>query len=942
MTVLSRGELTWRMVRTRAGAAALIAVVCAVLALGAAAVPAVAAHLRDQTLRGAVATLAPGSRDVVSTAAGVPALGPPCADAACEPLYADEASNALYGQLGAALRDLRAAQPEPLRGALGDPEFFTRGPTYALAGRNGHDSLNFVTMPAPQKVATLTAGAWPVAHAEVVEPGKPFTLTIEIALSTASARAVEWKVGEKRVLPALSVGSETSVVLVGTFDPAPRSDAFWYHVPSTVDPAVTYVDLAAYTEVAALAAPGTVDFGGITGTTLWYPFDSTDVQAASAGELVRQLRAFTSAAHPLPGTPDDATDASRVRSVTFRTSAVDTIDEAIGSGAALTSALVLAVSGAVGAAVAVLALALRVVARTRRPALALLATRGAGSRTLRGMLAWHGVAYGSVPAAVVGAGALAALAMTGEPPPVAATVAVAMVVVLPAAILALTPPPRAGLRGDRADAPPTRLARALRLLGELMTLALAAAATFALAAGPRVGEPGTSSGQGSGGALVTVLPVLWALVACIVALRILPLPMGLVHAAASRGRGLIAFLASARTLRDAAVGSLPVLALSLGVASAVSSGVLLGSVQQEVTRVAHAAVPADLSIARVTLDADTLARVRAVPGIAQVVPLSVRNSVTMVTDSGRTVVTVVTADTSSLRSVQDAAHPFVLPGVDLAVAAGTVADAPAPAVVSWRAGNARQAGDRVQLGRTLIEVAGISDAAMPPNVAPAWVLVDGSAAEEVLGEEPGIPTAAFARLDPGADSAAVAREVRALVGADAAPETTAGLAGAVPQPVVDTPAERVDALQSAPAAVVLRIALLGAAAGTALLSALAVALTLVLGSAARTRALAVLTAVGTPRRVAVQLAAGELVPSVVVAVVAGSVVGFALPAFVLARVDLRAFTGTAAPVPYVLDPLILTLVIGGFLVVAALATLVTALLARRTRAATVLRQAADE
>ncbi|WP_414684136.1 FtsX-like permease family protein [Microbacterium sp.] len=134
-----------------------------------------------------------------------------------------------------------------------------------------------------------------------------------------------------------------------------------------------------------------------------------------------------------------------------------------------------------------------------------------------------------------------------------------------------------------------------------------------------------------------------------------------------------------------------------------------------------------------------------------------------------------------------------------------------------------------------------------------------------------------------------------------------------------------------------RWALLIATAVTALLSALAIVMTLTLATEQRNRLLALLRTLGAPRRAATSLALWEVGPPAVAAIVAGTVFGAIVPLVVLAAVDLRPFTGSTVQPSYQLDPAILALTVGGFVALAAVLTAVALLVSRRIRAARALR-----
>jgi putative ABC transport system permease protein len=218
-------------------------------------------------------------------------------------------------------------------------------------------------------------------------------------------------------------------------------------------------------------------------------------------------------------------------------------------------------------------------------------------------------------------------------------------------------------------------------------------------------------------------------------------------------------------------------------------------------------------------------------------------------------------------------------------------------------------------------VVGVTSGPVPIGARENWVALDASYAEEVLGRDPTDRTL-LVRLDDGASPAQVEAGLVEVLGQDIR---------------VDTADEIAARIESGPAVQGVRVALLAATAVAALLSALAIVMTLSLVAGARARVLALLRTLGAPRRSATSLALWEIGPPTIAAIIAGTVFGALVPLVVLAAVDLRPFTGSSVAPAYRVDPAILALTLGGFVVVAAALTAVTLLVSRRIRAAGALR-----
>lgn len=905
MSVTTRGTLTLRMMRTRPGASLLVAALSFVLAAIVAAVPVGLTAAADASARHALASLSPGARDLQAAAAGVPqtgtSTGPPWA-------RWEQRLNALPKEAGDPLASLLGAPASVTRLSLGQG-----APGIAIPGGDGENRLELALAPHVDERATLTAGRWPEAAPPWTD-GSDRRPAVEVALSTETARLLDWPVGAELESPFGWL-----MTLTGTFDAADGSADYWYHVPSSLVPRQEFeagTGDRIITGLGVLAPDMLAYFQGVTATTdVWLPLDPSGMDAGDAAELLRQLRTLTADAHRMGSQSDGL---GGVLSLTFRTSTIEVLDEAVSASSAMRAVVALTLSAPAGVAVAVTVLACRVVARSRRAGLALLATRGASPRALRAMLAAHGAAFGILPA-LLGAGVVAAAALAARlAVPVEVVPPVAVAALLPALVLASSSPPAAGLREQ------TRAPSALRrALVEGVVIAAAVLATAALVtqalSGQRLGSLGQS---GSAGVLAAAVPLLWGLVGCVVALRLVPLLVRVLFARARRGTGLVGFVGAARTLREGAAGIAPALALVIGMASAVGSGVLFGSMQHDLDRTAQRTVGADLQVARAALDDTAVAALRGIDGVAAVAPISTVGAVYLKAGTGAGVdtvtVTVLFADPDELRAAQGDVAPLLPADADIG---GGGAGEP-PLVVSARASAAIEGRTEATLDGTRVTVAAVSQAAAPESVAPNWVLVDEALADELFPRRAVAETVALVSLAPGADAGAVARAVRDLVGPDAA---------------ILSPSVIVDGLSSRPGTFAVRTALLGATVAVAALSALAVTLTLTLGSRTRERILALLRMLGAPARTGRGLVAWELAPPLAAALVVGAGIGLALPALLLETVDLRAFTGSGAAPAYHLDPLLLAAAVGGFLLLTALLTALALALSRRARLAVLLR-----
>ena len=106
---------------------------------------------------------------------------------------------------------------------------------------------------------------------------------------------------------------------------------------------------------------------------------------------------------------------------------------------------------------------------------------------------------------------------------------------------------------------------------------------------------------------------------------------------------------------------------------------------------------------------------------------------------------------------------------------------------------------------------------------------------------------------------------------------------------------------------------------------------------ARERLLALLRTLGLSRSQSRGITGWEIGPTAIVAIVTGCILGAALPLIVLAGVDLRPFTGGVMQPVITLDPELLGIVIGGFVLLVVVATAIAMAAARRVSLARTLR-----
>jgi putative ABC transport system permease protein len=290
---------------------------------------------------------------------------------------------------------------------------------------------------------------------------------------------------------------------------------------------------------------------------------------------------------------------------------------------AIAPVVAVAAVGIGAVAAVVLAMTGGLFAARRRAELSLLRSRGGSLRGIGGRLLAESAVV-ALPAAA--AGLLLAVLVVGEARLLPAVTGAGAVAVTACAVLpvhAVTRHRRPRVPGERDDVvlarPSTR-----RTVAELTLLILAVGAVVALR------RRGTSDGADH---LVSAAPVLVALIAALVLVRLYPLPLRWAARPAGRLRGAVGFLSLARTGRSSAAGALPLLALLVALSTAAFGGSVLAGVADARDRAALLATGAD---ARVSSPGDTVplpkgaARAVAdVPGVQDVTAVQIEHALTL-------------------------------------------------------------------------------------------------------------------------------------------------------------------------------------------------------------------------------------------------------------------------------------------------------------------------
>ncbi len=918
-------RLLARHLRTGLGGSVVVASLVLVLTIVTTIVSPAVTTLLDAATRYQLDRLSPPVRDLSTSVGALPSVGYGANTTDSLP----PAYEATWGEWDTALSQIRRNAAPAIRESFGEADYFTRlgepaqyaSTTYVVLDPRYASRIRLVEGRLPE--ATATAEQWQTAFDDLIDPqtlrprvdGTATLPVTEVVISAEAAQAEGWTIGDVR-----EVGTEAKwpvpvpLVLVGTYDVVDAADPYWSRTTAMITPSRgADPDGNPWTRIGAFASPdGLVTIGTIAGglsTPMWYPLDPETVTAEAAPDLLAELRGFTGTSQPF------STRAYPGANLSFQTGTISALETSTAQARTLVSVLAMFASGPFGVAVAVLALGCRLILERRRSALDLLAARGAAPAQLRGLLALEGMLVGVVPA-VVGLAVGAAIARLAFPAseaiaPLAVVAAVALGLVPPAVVIASAGSTRAG----RSDAPAHR--SRLRGLVELLVALLAALATVLLLV--RAAEP--ADDPGAVDPLLVIAPLLLSLVACVATLRLYPLALRGILARRQRGSGFVGVLGAARAIRDPATGVAPILALVVGVSFAVASGVLLSTVQVGAVQVARASVGADLLLSATRFDAGAEASVADIEGVAAVAPVSVAYAANLKTDDRLQRVLLFFADQALLDDVQQGYPAVIPPEVSLAGEGE-----PVPLLLSAAAAERADAANaELRIVEASAEYAGEVAGVVPFASNDQWALTD-IASLPAVGEVTPVTVSMLVRLDEGADPDAVIAAVGAALGSSVQATTAAReLAELADDPVVTG----------------LRIALFAGIALSAVLAAVAVVLTLALGSSSRRRVSALLRTLGAAPRAAGGLVAWELVPQVVAALVVGCAFGAALPLLLTRVVDLTPFTGGADQPAYAVDAIVLAIALGGFLVVTAAVAVVAILITRRARIAAVLRTVED-
>jgi putative ABC transport system permease protein len=880
-------------VRTYGGQFALLAVLAMVAALLVTAVPRVANRLAETGLREHVAAQPSAIRDITFAyqqgALDLPPSG--------------------TGSRAGELAELQDQMPPELRRAIGERWYaaqtgLARATGPDLARNNLMVDLGLRAMSGAEEAATMVEGRWP---ANSVAPRAP----IEAVISAGVADGLGLRVGSRLGLALVGESGDTELVIVGIFRPIDPGAGVWDSLPSLLRTAPPPEDVGP-----TLAVALTSDAGINSQLAADSPVTFTWRYRITPERLdVAEVDAVADAIQRLDRNPPG------LMKITQGVDGV--LREFIRALAAARTLLAVVSAGVLATLGGLIGLAARLAVQRRREEFVLLRARGGALTAVAGRCLAESLLVIPVAAAL---GWSIGLAVPGRPAETGWLVGLVVVITtlaLPVAAVASRPAVagRRDLVGVRAS---TR-----RLTFEISVLAVAALGVILLRR--RGLTPGAVD------PLLVSVPVLLAVAAGVIALRIYPWPLRLVGRLAARARGTVAFLGMARAGRSATAA--PLIVVVVAVATAAFSGVVAAGIEDGRDRAADLVVPADALITGDLFAPDTADALAALPGVRAVTPVvaepAQRLSATAdppPNDLDQVFVLVVDAPAFARVAAQSGARVDV-PGALIAAGAGA---GPVPALVSPSVA-ADAAGNpfvTVQDGRYEFQVAAVAESFPTISRSTSRFVVLPGQALPARANAPLIPTG-FLLAGTTVDPTALQRTGDEGQRRHFTTGLVTGKPPARPAAVTDWSAIRAR-LGGGGANGMLFFGFGAGTAGGAMLGLLAIAFAVLAGARARGRVLSRLRTMGLSRPQWRGLLVFELAPLVGVSVLTGAAVGALLPLLLTPALGLSAFTG-GSPVRVRFEPGLVggVLVLGGLALVTAIG--VEATINRRLRLGEALR-----
>ncbi|WP_063783685.1 FtsX-like permease family protein [Streptomyces sp. XY152] len=449
------------------------------------------------------------------------------------------------------------------------------------------------------------------------------TESVEGAVTADTARDLDIEVGSVLDVPGVE-RPPLRIRITGIVEPREPRGAYWSTDPLLRTPGLTVLpgdpDLRQYWLGSVLLPPDAAPALLGTAAEPWRYWQLAPAVTALHGYDAPRLRSAVATLESGPAL--QRVRAATSSDVVARTELDDVLAEYTTLRSAIGPVVSVAALGTGTVAAVVLLMAGGLAADRRRGELTLLRARGGSLRGVAGRLLAE-TAVVAVPAAALGLAA-AHLAVRDARPgyAVAAAGAVALLGCLALPLRALAAHRSVRVHGAREDVASARPSRR-RTVVEVTLLVLAVGAVVALRT--RGTSDGTADGTtDSGDHLVSLAPVLVGTIAAFVLVRLYPLPLRGLARPARRLRGAVGHLSLARAGRASGSPVLPLLGLLTALTTAAFGGSVLTGVADARERAAVLTVGADARIESSTpLPSDLPDQVRRAPGVREVTALGV-------------------------------------------------------------------------------------------------------------------------------------------------------------------------------------------------------------------------------------------------------------------------------------------------------------------------------
>jgi putative ABC transport system permease protein len=869
-----------RMLGAAAGSTLALALLVCGCVFAAMAGPALSLHTRTQALDKDVATLANTTSAVQVTATLTDFTGPLIegvpggAEQALTARQVTDATQEMAHGFAALPLPLTSGRWSGLNAKIADVSGV--GPR-ALAG--GPPEMEVVYRNPLSSNGKLVAGTYATSSVPAGMLG--------VAATTQMAARFGLRPGSR--LSLATVSGTVRLVVTGIMRESGPSSTFWTQDPTLGTPALEQVTASSlpywvggvFADPDQLAAMQKVFIGGDLELNWEFPLTLASVNADQVQGLVGALNRAVTATPALTGELTGSADSLSVSSPL-----ISNLTLFLATQSAIETVLLLLFVSLVVVGAAVIVLAARMIVARRGGELTMLRARGGSLRQVAAVMLRTAV-IAAVPAAVIGAG-LAIGLIPGD----AASLSLGWSLAGFAVLVALAGPPLIAAWQHRRAAPASNPAlitsagtgrpRRWTTTAWRRPVAEVAACAVCVAGLVVLHDQGLPAGGGTN-LYLAATPVLVAIPVVLIMLRLYPLAVRGLLAAAARGAGATSFVALSQAARSSLTGVLPAFALVLALSLATFSGMVSGGIDRGEVAASWQTTGADVLITAGPGAVVTTPAVQAIAAVRGVRHVTAVWNTAWFTPYGQPVVVVAVDPAAYAAVVADtpfAAFPAAKlgPGLDTTLAPGaTVPVLASPTAAALLGRSATQLSSLYAVGPFNARVAGVLDSTPALPGGGTYVVIP----LEILPGPNGTPAPSMVLITGSSiDRAQLTKVASKALPGNFTVFRSGVLATLASSPLQHGAALIIDLTIAAAAAFGLFIVILG----------------LALGSAERELTLARLTVMGHERPTGLVLT--EAMPAVLAAVVAGAVCAVVLPHLVGTSIDLSAFTGTGTPVQF--------------------------------------------